>query len=49
VIQAGSDLASAMGSDDEPAFVPSLVADNICGLTLAAAVSAALPQRAVAD
>ena len=34
-----------MGSDDEPAFVPSLVADKICGLTLAGAVSAALVHR----
>jgi crotonobetainyl-CoA:carnitine CoA-transferase CaiB-like acyl-CoA transferase len=45
VIQASSGFASAMGSDDEPAFVPSLVADKICGLTLAAAVSAALLHR----
>ncbi len=45
VIQASSGFASAMGSDDEPAFVPSLVADKICGLTLAAAVSAALVHR----
>ena len=34
-----------MGSDDEPAFVPSLVADKICGLTLVGAVSAALVHR----
>ena len=45
VIQASSGFASAMGSDDEPAFVPSLVADKICGLTLAGAVSAALLHR----
>jgi crotonobetainyl-CoA:carnitine CoA-transferase CaiB-like acyl-CoA transferase len=45
VIQASSGFASAMGSDDEPAFVPSLVADKICGLTLVAAVSAALVHR----
>jgi crotonobetainyl-CoA:carnitine CoA-transferase CaiB-like acyl-CoA transferase len=45
VIQASSGFASAMGSDDEPAFVPSLVADKICGLTLAGAVSAALVHR----
>ena len=45
VIQASSGFASAMGSDDEPAFVPSLIADKICGLTLVAAVSAALVHR----
>ena len=45
VIQASSGFASAMGSDDEPAIVPSLVADKICGLTLVAAVSAALVHR----
>jgi crotonobetainyl-CoA:carnitine CoA-transferase CaiB-like acyl-CoA transferase len=45
VIQASSGFASAMGSDDEPAFVPSLVADKICGLTLVGAVSAALLHR----
>lgn len=45
IIQASSGFASAMGSDDEPAFVPSLVGDKICGLMLTAAVSAALLQR----
>lgn len=45
IAQAASGLASAMGTDDEPAFVPSLVADKICGLTLAAAVCAALVRR----
>jgi len=45
IAQAASGLASAMGSDDEPAFVPSLVGDKICGLSLAAAVCAALVQR----
>lgn len=45
VIQASSGFAFAMGSDDEPAFVPSLVADKICGLTLVGAVSAALVHR----
>jgi crotonobetainyl-CoA:carnitine CoA-transferase CaiB-like acyl-CoA transferase len=45
VIQASSGFASAMGSDDEPAFVPSLVADKICGLTIVGAVSAALVHR----
>jgi crotonobetainyl-CoA:carnitine CoA-transferase CaiB-like acyl-CoA transferase len=34
-----------MGSDDEPSFVPSLVGDKICGLSLAAAVCAALVHR----
>jgi crotonobetainyl-CoA:carnitine CoA-transferase CaiB-like acyl-CoA transferase len=45
IAQAASGLASAMGSDDEPAFVPSLIGDKICGLTLAAAVCAALLRR----
>jgi crotonobetainyl-CoA:carnitine CoA-transferase CaiB-like acyl-CoA transferase len=45
IAQAASGLASAMGTDDEPAFVPSLVGDKICGLTLAAAVCAALVRR----
>jgi len=45
IAQAASGLASAMGSDDEPAFVPSLIGDKICGLTLAAAVCAALVHR----
>ena len=45
IAQAASGLASAMGSDDEPAFVPSLVGDKICGLSLAAAVCAALVHR----
>jgi crotonobetainyl-CoA:carnitine CoA-transferase CaiB-like acyl-CoA transferase len=45
IAQAASGFASAMGSDDEPAFVPSLVGDKICGLTLAGAVSAALFRR----
>jgi crotonobetainyl-CoA:carnitine CoA-transferase CaiB-like acyl-CoA transferase len=45
IAQAASGLASAMGSDDEPSFVPSLVGDKICGLSLAAAVCAALVHR----
>ena len=45
IAQAASGLASAMGSDDEPAFVPSLIGDKICGLTLAGAVCAALVHR----
>lgn len=45
IIQAASGFASAMGTDEEPAFVPSLVGDKICGLVLAGAVSAALYRR----
>ncbi len=45
IAQAASGLASAMGSDEEPAFVPSLIGDKICGLTLAGAVCAALLRR----
>ncbi len=45
IAQAASGLASAMGSDDEPSFVPSLVGDKICGLSLAGAVCAALVHR----
>ena len=45
IAQAASGLASAMGSDDEPSFVPSLVGDKICGLSLAGAVCAALVRR----
>lgn len=45
IAQAASGLASAMGTDEEPAFVPSLVGDKICGLTLAGAVCAALLRR----
>lgn len=46
IVQAASGLASAIGSDDEPAFVPSLVGDKLCGLALAGAVAAALFRRA---
>jgi crotonobetainyl-CoA:carnitine CoA-transferase CaiB-like acyl-CoA transferase len=45
IVQAASGFASAIGTDEEPAFVPSLVADKLCGLTLTAAVSAALVRR----
>lgn len=45
IIQAASGLASSIGSDDEPQFVPSLVGDKICGQALAGAVSAALFSR----
>jgi crotonobetainyl-CoA:carnitine CoA-transferase CaiB-like acyl-CoA transferase len=34
IIQAASGFASAMGSDEEPAFVPSLIGDKICGMAL---------------
>lgn len=42
IIQAASGFASAMGTDDEPAFVPSLVGDKLCGMALTSAVTAAL-------
>ena len=45
IVQAASGFASAIGTDEEPAFVPSLVADKLCGLVLTAAVSAALLRR----
>ncbi len=45
IIQAASGFASAMGSDAEPAFVPSLVGDKICGMALTSAVTAALLHR----
>ena len=45
IIQASSGFASAMGTDEEPAFVPSLVGDKICGLAMAGAISAALVHR----
>ncbi|WP_041798183.1 CaiB/BaiF CoA transferase family protein [Rhodopseudomonas palustris] len=45
IIQAASGLASSIGSDDEPHFVPSLIGDKICGQALAGAVSAALFSR----
>jgi crotonobetainyl-CoA:carnitine CoA-transferase CaiB-like acyl-CoA transferase len=45
IIQAASGFASAMGTDDEPVFVPSLVGDKICGMALTSAVTAALLHR----
>jgi crotonobetainyl-CoA:carnitine CoA-transferase CaiB-like acyl-CoA transferase len=45
IIQAASGFASAMGTDDEPAFVPSLIGDKICGMALTGAVTAALLHR----
>jgi len=45
VIQAASGFASAMGTDEEPAFVPSLIGDKICGMALSGAVAAALLHR----
>lgn len=45
IIQASSGFASSMGSDEEPAFVPSLVGDKICGLAMTGAISAALVHR----
>jgi crotonobetainyl-CoA:carnitine CoA-transferase CaiB-like acyl-CoA transferase len=41
----GFGQASALGTEDEPAFVPSLVADKLCGMALSSAVSAALLHR----
>ena len=45
IIQAASGFASAMGTDKEPAFVPSLVADKLCAVALSSAVTAALLHR----
>ncbi len=45
IIQASSGFASAMGTDDEPAFVPSLIGDKICAMALTSAVTAALLHR----
>ncbi|MBM3622437.1 MAG: CoA transferase [Alphaproteobacteria bacterium] len=45
IIQAASGFASAIGTDEEPEFVPSLVGDKLCGLALSAAVAAALVHR----
>src|SRR3712207_3204790 len=45
IVQAASGFASAMGTDDEPAFVPSLVGDKLCGLALAGAGGAAPLRR----
>ena len=45
IIQAASGFASALGSEEEPAFVPSLVADKLCAMALSSAVTAALLHR----
>lgn len=45
IIQAASGLASSIGSDEEPEFVPSLIGDKICAMAMAGAVSAALFRR----
>jgi crotonobetainyl-CoA:carnitine CoA-transferase CaiB-like acyl-CoA transferase len=45
IIQAASGFASAMGTDEEPVFVPSLIGDKICGMALTSAVTAALLHR----
>lgn len=45
IVQAASGFASALGSTEEPALVPSLLADKICGLELAGAIAAALVHR----
>jgi crotonobetainyl-CoA:carnitine CoA-transferase CaiB-like acyl-CoA transferase len=45
IIQAASGFASAMGTDEEPAFVPSLIGDKICGMALTSAVTAVLLHR----
>lgn len=45
IIQAASGFASAMGSDDEPHFVPSLLADKLTGMAVVSAICAALYQR----
>ncbi|MFO1079198.1 MAG: CoA transferase [Reyranellaceae bacterium] len=45
VVQAASGLASAIGTDEEPAFVPSLIGDKLCGMALAGAIAAALVHR----
>ncbi len=45
IIQAASGFASALGTQAEPAFVPSLVADKLCAVALSSAISAALLHR----
>ena len=45
IIQAASGLASSIGTDEEPEFVPSLIGDKICGMAMARRVSAALLHR----
>ena len=45
IIQAASGFGSAMGSDDQPAFVPTLAADKLTGMAMVSAVCAALFSR----
>lgn len=45
IAQAASGFGAAIGTDEEPAFVPSLIADKLCGVALAGAVAAALVHR----
>ena len=45
IIQAASGFASAMWTDEEPAFVPSLIGDKVCAMALTSAVVAALLHR----
>ncbi len=45
IIQASSGFASAMGADDAPQFMPSLVADKLTGMAMVQAVCAALFHR----
>ncbi len=45
IIQAASGFASSMGTDDQPQFVPSLLADKLTGMALVQAVCAALFHR----
>ena len=45
IVQAASGLASSIGSEEEPRFIPSVVGDKICALSMTGAVSAALFRR----
>jgi crotonobetainyl-CoA:carnitine CoA-transferase CaiB-like acyl-CoA transferase len=45
IIQAASGLASSIGAEEEPKFVPSLIGDKICAQAMVGAVSAALFRR----
>lgn len=45
IIQAASGFSTSIGSESEPQFVPSLIADKVCGLELVSAVMAALLHR----
>lgn len=45
VIQAASGFAAAMGTDEEPEFAPSLIADKLSAMALGAAVVAAFLHR----